>query len=227
MRTVQIMVLGFLSMLMACGGGQGSDGKLPGEKESISDIDLEKGKVLYNTCATCHGVNAEGIDSLGAPRLTGLQDWYLQRQIENFKIGVRGAEPSDTLAFQMAPMAKTLTDDQAISNVVGYISTLNNLPYSEQIEGDLSNGKKYYQMVCGTCHGQNAEGNEALNAPNLRDLSVAYLQKQYRDFQTSRRGTHIDDLYGSQMQMMSNSLPEEETITDIFAYIRSLNILEK
>ena len=56
--------------------------------------------------------------------LVGQSDWYLVRQIKNFKSGIRGKNPKDTYGMQMAPMAMTLATDEAINNVVAYILTL-------------------------------------------------------------------------------------------------------
>ena len=86
--------------------------------------DAERGKTLYATCGACHGANAEGMQALNAPSLSGLEDWYLVRQLQNFKNGVRGTNPRDTYGMQMAPMAQTLPDDQAMEDVAAYIKTL-------------------------------------------------------------------------------------------------------
>jgi len=87
--------------------------------------DAAAGKTAYAVCAACHGQKAEGIEQMGGPRLAGLDDWYLLRQIQNFKKGMRGYHPEDVFGRQMAPMAATLADDTAISNVVAYINSLN------------------------------------------------------------------------------------------------------
>jgi len=86
--------------------------------------DAVKGKTLYVVCATCHGQHGEGNEALNAPRQAGMDDWYMVRQLEHFKDGIRGTHAQDTYGQQMAPMAKTLPDDQAIADVVSYINTL-------------------------------------------------------------------------------------------------------
>jgi cytochrome c oxidase subunit 2 len=86
--------------------------------------DAAKGKTLYGTCAACHGVNAEGNPALNSPALTGLQDWYMVRQLKNFKDGIRGSDPKDVFGAQMRPMAMTLPNDQAMEDVVAYIRSL-------------------------------------------------------------------------------------------------------
>ena len=86
--------------------------------------DAAAGKTAYTTCAACHGANGEGNQALNAPRLAGQHDWYVVRELQNFKSGLRGADAKDTFGAQMRPMAATLADDAAINNVATYIATL-------------------------------------------------------------------------------------------------------
>lgn len=86
--------------------------------------DIAVGKTAYLVCAACHGQKAEGNESLGGPRLAGQNDWYLVRQIQNYRKDLRGYDPKDIFGNQMKPMAATLSSDQAINDVVAYINTL-------------------------------------------------------------------------------------------------------
>jgi cytochrome c oxidase subunit 2 len=86
---------------------------------------VERGKALYAVCATCHGDNAHGMPDMNGPALAGREDWYLKRQLQNFKSGARGSDSRDIYGLQMAPMAQLLQDDQAIADVVAYITSLN------------------------------------------------------------------------------------------------------
>ena len=85
---------------------------------------LARGKALYVTCGNCHGDKGEGVWATNAPRLAGMSDWYLKRQLENFKGGVRGAHPDDFPGSQMAFLSSVLHDDRAIADVVAYIDSL-------------------------------------------------------------------------------------------------------
>lgn len=86
--------------------------------------DPERGQSLYAVCGSCHGANAEGNQALNAPALAGQEAWYMERQLKNFKNGIRGSDPKDTYGMQMAPMAATLPDDQAIADVAAYLESL-------------------------------------------------------------------------------------------------------
>jgi cytochrome c oxidase subunit 2 len=84
----------------------------------------ERGKGFYAVCATCHGPNGEGMKEMNAPALAGQEEWYIIRQLQNFKSGARGTNPADTYGLQMAPMAQVLPDAQAIEDVAAYLSSL-------------------------------------------------------------------------------------------------------
>ncbi|MEM9159785.1 MAG: c-type cytochrome [Verrucomicrobiota bacterium] len=84
----------------------------------------EKGKVLYATCAACHGPDGKGMDQLNAPSLVNQHDWYQLTQLKNFKDGIRGAHPQDITGATMRPMAMMLTDEQAMKDVIAYLQSL-------------------------------------------------------------------------------------------------------
>ena len=86
--------------------------------------DPQKGKVLYTTCATCHGANGEGNRQLFGPSVNRTSDWYLLEQLKKYKSGVRGGNPKDTTGIMMRPMALVLPDEQAMQDVVAYMMTL-------------------------------------------------------------------------------------------------------
>ena len=86
--------------------------------------DLQRGKEKYKVCVACHGDNGEGSKITNAPRISGQQSWYIARQLNNFKQGIRGTHLDDITGMQMRPMAMALADEDAINNVAAFISTL-------------------------------------------------------------------------------------------------------
>ena len=83
--------------------------------------DIKKGERIYQSiCGSCHGSGAKGNEKMNAPRLTGLEDWYIKKQITQFKKSVRGAHAADRFGAQMIPMVMSLTDEQ-VNNVISYI----------------------------------------------------------------------------------------------------------
>ena len=72
----------------------------------------------------CHGDDGEGRWGTNAPRLAGMNDWYLERQLQYFKDRVRGAHAEDIYGDQMNLVSNVLTRDESIKDVVAYINTL-------------------------------------------------------------------------------------------------------
>jgi cytochrome c oxidase subunit 2 len=91
---------------------------------TLADGDANRGKALFAVCTACHGADAAGNQQMKAPPLTHSSDWYLVEQLRKFKGGQRGANPADVEGATMRPMMATLTDDQAIKDVVAHIATL-------------------------------------------------------------------------------------------------------
>jgi cytochrome c oxidase subunit II len=184
--------------------------------------DVAAGKQLYAVCAACHGAQAEGNPLLHAPKLSGLGDWYLQRQLKNYKQGVRGTHDKDVFGKMMAPMTATLGDDAAIDNVSAYIRTLPDNPSPATVKGNANNGQRLYVTTCGNCHGPGGRGVQAMNAPGLDGMSDWYLVTQLKNFKQGVRGAHPQDMYGPQMALMSEILPDDRAINDLVAYINAL-----
>jgi cytochrome c oxidase subunit 2 len=169
-------------------------------------------------CASCHGPQAEGNPALNAPKLSGQGDWYLKRQLKNFKIGARGTHDKDVFGKMMAPMAATLADDAAIDNVVAYIRTLPDNPAPATVHGNAKNGQEPY-VSCGACHGADGRGIQATNAPRLKGMSDWYLVTQLKNFKQGVRGAHPKDMYGRQMTFMAAILADDQATDDLVAYI--------
>jgi cytochrome c oxidase subunit 2 len=94
---------------------------LPSETAITGDI--ENGREKFVLCAACHGKEAKGSDPFAAPRLEGQHDWYMNRQLQNFKADIRGNHDIDIYGRQMASMARTLSD-QDLTDVIAYINSL-------------------------------------------------------------------------------------------------------
>lgn len=189
---------------------------------AVADGDVVAGKALYAVCAGCHGFVGEGQRAVNAPKLVGLEDWYLRRQLDYFRRGIRGTAPEDAHGRQMAPMALVLADERAVEDVVAYIGTLPDMLAEPTLDGDLERGRGRY-AVCGACHGQNAEGMEALSAPALAGLDDWYLVNQLKLYRDGHRGAHPDDTYGQQMRAIVPVLADEQAMLDLAAYLSTLN----
>jgi len=199
-----------------------------------SDVsDAARGHSLYATCQTCHGANAEGNQAMGAPRLVGLQKWYLVKQMQKYRSGLRGSEAQDSFGQQMATMAKNLPDEQAINDVAAYIVTLKSDPSARtETSGDPVKGEPLFRH-CTHCHGSRGQGiNEGYNrnptvlhppAPKLSGQNDWYMISQLKNFKSRIRGSHKQDKEGTQCRVRGMpSLSSEKDIYDVVSFIKTL-----
>ena len=63
-------------------------------------------------CTVCHGVQLMGNPIIEAPRLSGMDSWYVESQLHSFKRGWRGKHERDLVGMEMQPMAVALSDQQ-------------------------------------------------------------------------------------------------------------------
>ena len=100
-------------------------GTFPDEPAPVTiSGDVARGAKLAEVCGYCHDRGGMGNQATNAPRLAGINDWYLARQLTNFREGVRGSHPQDYYGMQMGFMGRLLNDEQAVNDVVAYINTL-------------------------------------------------------------------------------------------------------
>jgi cytochrome c oxidase subunit 2 len=83
-----------------------------------------RGKDLFSRCTACHGADGAGNPLLQAPRLAGMSDWYLLRQLQSFRTGVRGMGSPDSPGARMRAIVMTLPGELAMVDVIAYIETL-------------------------------------------------------------------------------------------------------
>lgn len=92
--------------------------------ESTLDGNAGAGATTYTqVCVACHGPEGRGMEQLYAPPIVQLNDWYLLTQLQNFKVGARGADPADTWGGTMRVNSLALTE-QSMRDVIAYVQTL-------------------------------------------------------------------------------------------------------
>jgi cytochrome c553 len=171
-------------------------------------------------CTVCHGVQMKGNRSIEAPRLSGMDAGYIERQLHSFKRGWRGTHESDVAGMEMRPMAAIL-GDREIAAAARYVNSVNSELPAPTIEGDAERGEVLY-APCGACHGADAEGVKELGAPALTGLNDWYLVTQLMNFRSGVRGSHPEDTYGAQMRAATAVLPDDAAIADVVSYITTL-----
>jgi cytochrome c oxidase subunit 2 len=171
-------------------------------------------------CTVCHGSQLKGNENIGAPRLTELPAWYLERQLHNFKKGIRGKHPEDKTGGEMMSMVSELSDDE-ITKIVQWIASTESSKPTSSIAGDARKGERLYQS-CSACHGADGHGNKLLGAPAISGLNDWYILTQLNHFRDGLRGTDANDTYGQQMKAASTVITSEQDAADLAAYITTL-----
>ena len=182
------------------------------------DLPIPADEFIY--CTVCHGVQLMGNPIIKAPRLSGMDSWYVENQLRAFKKGWRGKHESDLVGMEMRPMAAALSDDQ-IKEVSAFVSTTRSDAPPGIINGDTEKGRAHYS-TCAACHGVRGEGNIALGSPALTGLNDWYLATQIKNFRDGTRGSQPGDTYGMQMRASARLLSDDEAIEDVVTYIATL-----
>ena len=203
------------TLLSACGGSE------PG---------LARGKLIYDTCAPCHGEDGAGKEELAAPAIAGASGWYLKAQLLKFQGGVRGYHHTDLEGLRMRPMSRALFADRGdIESVVEYVVSLPVPDPPPTIEGgDLEAGEAEYLALCANCHGRDGRGVETgvgeLDAPSLLHLNDWYLESSIAKYRDGVRG--VGDAAGTTMRGPVSGFTADR-IRNVTAYVMSLQRLPR
>ena len=193
MKTALLLVSLLLSL--AAGGGE-----------------LDNGKTLYRSCAFCHGQQAQGIEGGKFPRLAGMSDAYLIRQLRDFRAGRRENE-----SMVIVGRIRSLSDQQ-IADLAGYIAAIRLGGSTDSLDvagldGDIKKGRKLYKRACRRCHGRKGRGKRRTGAPRLAGQYGGYLRGQIENFKVKER-YHDNDEDDDTFYEYSG-----QEIGDIVAYI--------
>lgn len=172
----------------------------------------EKSDLSY--CTVCHGTHGNGNPAIRAPKISGMEAWYLRRQLESFRDGTRGTHPDDTAGHEMQPVGVRLRDKAGIDEAIAYVSSFEPKTPPITIEGDVTRGRSLY-VTCESCHGTKGEGNQAIGAPALAARTDWYLVTQLQNYQAGVRDN-------AQMRAIAATLPDQQAIDDVVAYINTL-----
>lgn len=225
-----------ISFLIICASGSFAQDTWENPNETVT------GEELYPVCTFCHGDSVQGNDRRDGPALAGLEAWYIERQLNNFKNCIRGYLDEDVTGHVMHDATPMLRNDFTTKSISEYIAGLEpgkpmaanaigprpflwDSPYGgldPSIVGNAEAGKAMYSSVCVICHAADGSGSEALGAPSLVYQSEKYMARQLMYFRDGIRGAHPKDTAGQQMAAMSQMLTSDQSIADVLAYISEL-----
>ncbi len=149
--------------------------------------------------------SGEGNQQLNAPKLAGLNDWYMRRQLLNLPARrPRHRRRATRSAPQMAPMSQTVAGPghareraRAHQDAAGY-------PGADRRSRAMSSTAARLFETCQLCHGDKGEGT--LGHERAEARGHERLVPRSASSSTSRlacRGGHASDIYGDQMNMIA------------------------
>jgi cytochrome c553 len=184
---------------------------------------IKAGKEKAAACASCHGEDGNSMVST-FPKLAQQHESYLERQLKDFRDGVR----KDPV---MSPMAMPLSDED-IADISAYYASRriseNQLPVLDEDDEDekpaaeaekkedpvqalIAQGSDLYRngnlkrkiSACIACHGPYGEGNKPAAFPALKSQHADYLIKALKD---AKSGARINNM----MNMIAQKMTDEE-----------------
>jgi cytochrome c553 len=175
--------------LAACGPGEPSGASLDrGDAFSATGelIALSGGEAgATNACHTCHGLDGQG-DAGGAPRIAGLPQGYLVKQLQDYAEGRRRHAAMHWIASRLSPQ-----DRQAVS--AWYASRPSPPAVVERADSSvaerlwLAGDPERDLQPCALCHGARGEGGGRWSAPPVHDQPPPYLAEQLRAWRRGER----------------------------------------
>ena len=186
----------------------------------ITALPAVAGETSFEYCTVCHGANGNGNLAIRAPKIAGIEPWYLKSQFAAFKAGWRGAHADDAPGNEMRPVAAALSEAE-VDRALAYVASFSPKPPAVTVNGDAARGQALYG-ACGACHGAAANGNPALHAPALAGRTDWYLVTQLHNYRTGMRGADPADSSGQQMRAMAATLADDAAVNDVVAYIDTL-----
>lgn len=183
----------------------------------VAPTPSDMGRQIYQDgCSACHGDIGQGVEALAAPALAGQDRDYIERQLANFALRLRGGRENDRYGSQMTLFAQLLSDTDRRA-VAHYLSSLAPAQPMATLHGDPANGQDLY-APCSACHGGRGEGGAG---PRLGGLGDWYVATQLRLYATNARGYDENDPDGQNMAATAANISDEE-VRDLAAYINSL-----
>lgn len=190
--------------------------------------DAAKGEKLVAACAACHGSDGNSAVA-NFPKLAGLGEKYLLKQMQDIKAGERTVPEMTGLLNSFS--AEDMADIAAFFN-----SKTTQLSGSKEQQVQLNSGvkadglkvgEKTYRAgnmesgvpACTGCHSPRGQGNAPAGFPRLSGQHADYIAKQLRDF---RAGNRTNDGEAMVMRGVAKHLSDAE-IDALANYIAGLN----
>jgi len=160
----------------------------------ILPTNLEDGQEVYKICAECHLPQAWGTKEGTFPQLAGQHREVLIKQL----VDIRSGNRDNSIMYHFSK-PETIGDEQALADVVAYISTLPMNPDNGKGEwtkgtSEFSQGKKLYEDNCVKCHGTYGEGKAKDFYPRIQGQHYKYMLRQFKWIRDDKRRNANPDM---------------------------------
>lgn len=195
--------------------------------------DVKVGATKAGTCAACHGLDGNPTDPQ-YPRLAGMPERYLAKQIALFKSGERNTG----MAAVMMPFASALSAQDA-RDIGAYFATQKSgagVADDTMIASGANAGKPFFAVgqqlfrsgdaargipACMACHGPAGAGNPGPAYPQLAGQQSAYVTRRLEEYRTGTTAER-DPAHFQIMAAIAKSLTDEE-IGSLASYLQGLH----
>jgi disulfide bond formation protein DsbB len=218
------------------------------ERLGVSAREIGMGQIAFrNTCAVCHGPEANGIPRLGKP-LRNSEFVQSQTDEELLNVIVAGRAPSDpanTTGALMPARGNAPLTEERLATVVTYLRAIQEpgaptVSLDQWIVDTTTDGQETAGLVgassgvghqvfinaCSACHGPNAEGIEGLGKPLATSPFVASKtdEELIRFVKTGRPIWDAENTTGLDMPPKGgNPALSDEELMKIVNYLRALH----
>ena len=192
------MVLGLVSMAWAGG-------------------DAAAGQAKAAVCGGCHGMDGNSAVP-NFPKLAGLGERYLLKQMKDIKAG-------DRKVPEMTGLLDALSE-QDLADIAAYFNSQTRTEGVAPSKELAEKGRKIYLAgiksknipACMACHSPTGQGNDPAGFPALAGQHAAYIAKQLKDFRSGERANDGDT---KMMRTTAYNLHDSE-IEAVSAFIQGL-----
>ena len=152
----------------------------------LASLAADAREIARTVCAACHGVDGNSADP-AHPKLAGMDQEYLMRQLRAFADGKRRDE---TMAGIVAAL-----DPAQFAGLAAYYGAQKPAPGQVKNPQLAAKGRALFEdgntdtglPACAGCHQSDAKGNARF--PRLAGQHQAYTLKQLADYKSGRRAT--------------------------------------
>ena len=142
------------------------------ENADLNRYAISRGGAIFRAqCSQCHGSGAAG--AVGYPNLLD-NDWLwggsMDEIVYTVRHGIRNETDFDAHWSQMTAFDGIL-EPEAIEATVEYVVSLSNTEFDAEL---AETGARHFADNCAACHGDTAQGDRSMGAPNLADAIWLY-----------------------------------------------------